>query len=236
MNFPDCRQGCLPGLLLLGLLLPVSGLAVEALARREAPVDLRLDKQSVKPSPFRLEIQRSEYRLDAGVVSKTLTLPKKKSALSNMIDRHAQDKGIDPALVHAVIRAESDYRPGALSPKGAIGLMQVMPATGKRFGVTDLDVPERNLKAGTTYLRYLLDRFDNVPLALAAYNAGEGAVSRHGNRIPPYRETQDYVQGILRSYRKDLAPELALPHTYTPGVRLIQDDLAPYRLLNTGRD
>jgi soluble lytic murein transglycosylase-like protein len=187
------------------------------------------------PSPFHLEIQRSDYRLNTGLVTETVTLAKKGSALSMMIDRLANEKGLDPALVHAVIRAESDYRPDAVSPKGAIGLMQVMPATGRRFGVSDLDVPERNLQAGTTYLRHLLDRFDNVPLALAAYNAGEGAVIRFGNKIPPYPETQGYVQGILRAYRRDLIPDTPLPYVYTDGVRLAADDLAPYRLVNTGR-
>jgi soluble lytic murein transglycosylase-like protein len=223
-------------LLVLGLLVSAPGHSAEAVVLRDSPrVQLRLDKRPVGPSPFRLEIQRSDYRLSTGAVSETLTPQKKGSALSAMIDRHANQKGLDPALVHAVIRAESAYRPDALSPKGAIGLMQVMPATGRRFGVSDLDVPERNLLAGTTYLRHLLDRFDNVPLALAAYNAGEGAVSRFGNKIPPYPETQGYVQGILRSYRKDLSLDATTPILYTDGVRLAADDLAPYRLINAGR-
>ncbi|MDP2880602.1 MAG: lytic transglycosylase domain-containing protein [Azonexus sp.] len=221
---------------MLALLVPALGHSVETLARRDNPrVQPRLDKRPVAPSPFRLEIQRSEYRLNTGAVTETLTPQKKGSAFSAMVDRHANAKGLDPALVHAVIRAESAYRPDALSPKGAIGLMQVMPATGRRFGVSDLDVPERNLQAGTTYLRHLLDRFDSVPLALAAYNAGEGAVSRFGNRIPPYPETQGYVQGILRSYRKDLSPDAPMPTLYSDGVRLAADDLAPYRLVSSGR-
>jgi soluble lytic murein transglycosylase-like protein len=236
MIFSASGQKWLPVFVVLGLLVPVLGHCAEAVARRDSPrVQLRLDKRPVAPSPFRLEIQRSDYRLNTGAVSETLTPQKKGSALSAMIDRHANAKGLDPALVHAVIRAESAYRPDALSPKGAIGLMQVMPATGRRFGVSDLDVPERNLQAGTTYLRHLLDRYDNVPLALAAYNAGEGAVSRFGNKIPPYPETQGYVQGILRSYRRDLSPDLLRPTPYTDGVRLAADDLAPYRLINSGR-
>lgn len=236
MTFSASGQRCLPALVVLGLLAPVLGHSAEAVARRDSPrVQLRLDKRSVVPSPFRLKIQRADYRLNTGAVTETLAPQRKGSALSAMIDRHANAKGLDPALVHAVIRAESAYRPDALSPKGAIGLMQVMPATGRRFGVNDLDVPERNLQAGTTYLRHLLDRFDNVSLALAAYNAGEGAVSRFGNKIPPYPETQGYVQGILRSYRKDLSLDTSMPTLYTDGVRLAADDLAPYRLVNTGR-
>lgn len=236
MNFSASGRRCMPALVMLGLLVPAIGLAAETVGRRDnSRVQFRLDKRPVAPSPFRLEIQRADYRLNTGAVSDTLSPQKKGSALSAMIDRHANAKGLDPALVHAVIRAESAYRPDALSPKGAIGLMQVMPATGRRFGVSDLDVPERNLQAGTTYLRHLLDRFDNVPLALAAYNAGEGAVSRFGNKIPPYPETQGYVQGILRSYRKELSLDIPMPTLYTDGVRLATDDLAPYRLVNTGR-
>lgn len=233
MGYADFRFVACATLVLLGLAGSVPGHSAEAAARRDSShMHLRLDRHSVEPSPFRLEIQRSDYRLNPGTVTDTLTPRKKGSALSAMIDRHAASKGLDPALVHAVIRAESDYRPDAVSPKGAVGLMQVMPATGRRFGVSDLDVPEHNLKAGTTYLRHLIDRFDNVPLALAAYNAGEGAVSRFGNKIPPYPETQGYVQGILRAYRKDLIPDAPVPTLYTDGVRLAAEDLAPYRLVN----
>jgi len=151
-----------------------------------------------------------------------------------MIERHAVARGLDPALVHAVIKAESAYRPEAVSPKGAVGLMQVMPATGRRFGVSDLEQPESNLKAGTTYLRHLLDRFDNVLLALAAYNAGEGAVRRFGNAIPPYPETRGYVQEVLRSYGK-VGPEKHVPQVYVEGVRLADGDLASYRLIDPTR-
>lgn len=222
---------CWSALVLLGLIVPVLGHSAEPVMHP----DLRLDKRPVAPSPFRLEIERSDYRLNSGAVTEALAPRRKGSTLSAMIDRHATAKGLDPALVHAVIRAESDYRSDAVSPKGAIGLMQVMPATGKRFGVSNLDVPERNLKAGTTYLRHLLDRYDNVPLALAAYNAGEGAVSRFGNKIPPYPETQGYVQGILRAYQRDLVPETPIPRAYAEGVRLVTEDLAPYRLISPAR-
>lgn len=234
MSFWHRRRGL--SFALLGLLVPALGHSAELKTGGVSPhFNIRLDKRPATPSPFRLEIQRSDYRLNTGAVTEATAAHKKGSALSAMIDRHANEKGLDPALVHAVIRAESAYRPDAVSPKGAIGLMQVMPATGRRFGVSDLDVPERNLQAGTTYLRHLLDRFDNVPLALAAYNAGEGAVSRFGNKIPPYPETQGYVQGILRSYRKEITPAGPLVQVYTEGVRLAADDLSPYRLTNAGR-
>jgi soluble lytic murein transglycosylase-like protein len=106
---------------------------------------------------------------------------------------------VDPSLVHAVIRAESAYKPRAKSHAGACGLMQLMPATAKRFGVGDIWDPVQNIEGGVAYLRFLQHRFDgDIRLALAAYNAGEGAVAKYGNQIPPYPETQTYVKRVLR--------------------------------------
>jgi len=108
---------------------------------------------------------------------------------------------VEPALLHAVVLAESAYNPRAKSPKGARGLMQLMPDTGKRYGVTDLLNPLKNLTAGAKYLKDLLAMFGNDKrLAVAAYNAGEGAVMRNGNAIPPYAETQAYVPKVLEYY------------------------------------
>jgi len=115
----------------------------------------------------------------------------------------AKAHDLDPALIHAVIAAESNYRAGAVSPKGAIGLMQVMPDTGARFGVSAkaLRDPQVNIEVGTRYLAWLIDRFNgDLQLALAGYNAGELAVVRHGNRIPPYAETRAYVPRVLNFY------------------------------------
>ena len=108
---------------------------------------------------------------------------------------------LEPALLHAVISAESAYNPQAHSPKGARGLMQLMPDTAKRFGVADPFDSTANLHGGARYLRWLLDLFTDVRLALAAYNAGEGAVQRYGNAIPPYPETRTYVRRVLDFYR-----------------------------------
>lgn len=111
-----------------------------------------------------------------------------------IITRLAAEKGVDAAIVRAVIQVESGYQPRARSRKGAVGLMQVMPATGRRYGITNLYDPSANIRAGVTHLKTLLDRFP-LTLALAAYNAGEGTVERFAG-IPPYPETLDYVARI----------------------------------------
>lgn len=127
--------------------------------------------------------------------------------LGSLVDAAAVRHGIEARLLHAIIAVESAYRPGAVSPKGAIGLMQLMPGTAARFGVHDLKDPAQNLAAGARYLRFLLERFSgNLPLVLAAYNAGEGAIARFGNAIPPFPETRNYVTRVLTRYRA-LAPE-----------------------------
>jgi soluble lytic murein transglycosylase-like protein len=119
-----------------------------------------------------------------------------------IVARAARVHGVDEALVHAVIFAESSYDPDAISPAGASGLMQLMPATAAQYGVRDLFDPAQNVSGGVRLLRDLLDRFDgNVELALAAYNAGAYAVIRAGNRIPPHRETVAYVPKVIDYYR-----------------------------------
>lgn len=121
-----------------------------------------------------------------------------KGDLAALIDRLAEHHGVDTQLAHAVVRVESNYDSRAVSPKGAMGLMQLMPATARQYAVDDPFDPAQNLAAGLQHLRLLLDRFGKgkVSLALAAYNAGEGAVSRYRG-IPPFRETQEYVRRIL---------------------------------------
>lgn len=119
-----------------------------------------------------------------------------------IVAKAARVHGVDEALVHAVIFAESSYDPRAVSPAGATGLMQLMPATAQQYGVRDLFDPAQNVTGGVRFLRDLLARFDgNVELALAAYNAGANAVIRAGNRVPPYPATAAYVPKVIDYYR-----------------------------------
>lgn len=114
----------------------------------------------------------------------------------------AAEHDLAPELLHAVVQVESGYNPKAISPKGATGLMQLMPATARRLGVTDSRDPLANLRGGARYLRNLIGMFDgDLQLALAAYNAGEAAVHRHAGTIPPYAETIAYVKAVLRRYQ-----------------------------------
>ena len=123
----------------------------------------------------------------------------------SMVDKIALTYGVESALLHAVISVESRYSPKAVSKSGAIGLMQLMPETAKRYGVTDPLDPLQNLRGGARYLRYLLKKYNNDRnLALAAYNAGEASVAKYGNQIPPYPETTNYVPRVMEYYRRYL--------------------------------
>jgi hypothetical protein len=129
--------------------------------------------------------------------------------LDLIIFRAGEREGVDPRFIHAVIQQESKYDQTAHSPAGARGLMQLMPATAKRFDCNDLKDEACNVGAGTKYLAWLLKRFDgDVKLTLAAYNAGEGAVDKYQG-VPPYPETQDYVNKIVANYGKTYHPVLS---------------------------
>lgn len=146
----------------------------------------------------------SSERGDASRSSRLPPLP-----FAAQVESAAKTAAIDPALVHALIYVESRHNPSARSPKGALGLMQVLPETASRYGVTNaIRSVDENLRAGTSYLRDLMNMFDGrLDLVLAAYNAGENAVLRHGLRIPPYRETQQYVPAVLHKYREWREPD-----------------------------
>lgn len=132
------------------------------------------------------------------------------TAYDDLITRASERYRVDSALVKAVIKAESNFNHRAVSPVGARGLMQLMPATAATLQVKDSFHPETNIDGGVRYLRYLMNLFNgNLPLVLAAYNAGENAVMRYNNRIPPYPETQTYVKRVLNyfnGYRKSATP------------------------------
>jgi soluble lytic murein transglycosylase-like protein len=120
-----------------------------------------------------------------------------------LIKDSAARNGIDPNLIVAVMRQESGYNSRARSYKGAMGLMQLMPATARRFGVTNFYDPAQNIEGGARYLRFLMDTFNgDIKLVLAGYNAGEHAVFNYGNTIPPYRETRNYVRAITARYNQ----------------------------------
>jgi soluble lytic murein transglycosylase-like protein len=139
-------------------------------------------------------------------------VPVPDAELEVLLDRHSQAQSLDRKLVHAVIQVESGFNQRARSQKGAMGLMQLIPATASRYQVQDPYDPDENMRGGTQYLRHLIDRFPGrLDLAVAAYNAGPGAVERY-NGIPPYRETRDYVQRVLTLYN-GVEPTLSLPGT-----------------------
>ncbi|MCW7540273.1 lytic transglycosylase domain-containing protein [Aquabacterium sp. A7-Y] len=171
-----------------------------------APVSARdaleaLPGWSETASRLRASVRAKASSMTGGPGVSRLTVP---AAYSELVLDASRRHGLDPDMVAALIHVESGYRATARSPKGALGLMQIMPATGARYGVhsiAELLIPAVNIDVGTRYLRDLTRLFDgDLELVLAAYNAGEGAVARYGRRIPPYRETRDYVRRILSLY------------------------------------
>ena len=140
------------------------------------------------------------YAVHGSATLRTTTRPERtarQKQFDHLIEQYAREHGVSPDLVRAVIQAESNYDPRAVSAKGAMGLMQLMPATARELGVDDAFHPAQNIRGGVTYLARLLAKYDgNVELALAAYNAGAGNVERYGNAVPPFRETRDYVAKI----------------------------------------
>ena len=145
-------------------------------------------------------------------VQQAKALPATEDQLSEryrpLVESISRRNGVDPNLIDAMIRTESSYNAWAVSPKGAIGLMQLIPETGRRFGVQNFFDPQQNIEGGVRYIKYLLEMFGgNVDLSLAAYNAGENLVARIG-KIPPYQETRDYVRKIRAVYTKPATASL----------------------------
>ncbi len=151
--------------------------------------------------------------------------------LRRLVIELSREQGRDPALIDAIVWAESGYNPRAVSRKGAMGLMQLMPATARRLRVTDPFDPEQNLRGGIREFSRLLDRYaGEIPLALAAYNAGEGAVTRYRG-IPPYRETRGYVQRILTKYNGRPYHLGRLGRAQKAQVRMARDPLSGERVI-----
>jgi hypothetical protein len=172
-------------------------------------------------SPVVLNSSRSLISPTALSYESPASIPNSGTALrgyttgSSEVDGYLINSGtrfeIDPLLLYSVMHQESSFKLRAISPKGARGLMQLMPMTAARFGVTNIFDPRQNIEGGARYLRFLLDRFNgDLSLTLAGYNAGEGAVEKYGWRIPPYAETQEYVRRISRRYGLLRDPNSAL--------------------------
>lgn len=164
---------------------------LSAVLERVATIRARLDELTVAeppaPAPFGEALARAGAMAQPGEPA---------TGVDPIVRDAAARYGVDADLIHAVIRAESDYDPRCRSHAGAMGLMQLMPGTAAGLGVADAWDPAQNVDGGTRYLRRQLDRFGDLRLALAAYNAGPGAVSRYGG-VPPYDETRTYVQRVL---------------------------------------
>lgn len=175
------------------------GAPVLAAAGLDAPAFLSLPLvPAVAPEPIDLTDPAPEHDLPRGDSPAFSGQPLSRRPFARLVERAADRHGVDPRLVHALIEVESGYRPDAVSASGAMGLMQLMPGTARRFGVADPLDPEDNIEAGTRYLRVLLDEFG--PLfrlgSLAAYHAGEPAVRRHGG-VPPWPVTRKFVRRVL---------------------------------------
>jgi soluble lytic murein transglycosylase-like protein len=168
-------------------------------ALREQDGTLVLSDKPLGPGARTFAVQGSggTIRTTSSSDLSTVATATRVSRWDSTIEEHAAAQRVRPELVRAVIQVESAYNPRARSHKGAMGLMQLMPGTAADLGVVNPYDPEQNIRGGVAYLRMLLDKFGgNEELALAAYNAGPGAVSRYGDNIPPYRETQQYVDKV----------------------------------------
>ncbi|HVF22563.1 MAG TPA: lytic transglycosylase domain-containing protein [Pyrinomonadaceae bacterium] len=183
------------------------GARVEADSATESPAGVWYNRGGMSIFIDRSRIDRIE--LEGAVAStgkKAQGWSTGRAGLDALIRQNGNKYNVDPYLIFLVMEQESHFNTHAVSPKGARGLMQLMPGTAARFGVRRSHDPAQNISGGTRYLRELLNRFNNrVDLVLASYNAGEGAVAKFGNRVPPYRETRNYVKKISYRYKRTTA-------------------------------
>ncbi|MCB1773191.1 MAG: lytic transglycosylase domain-containing protein [Gammaproteobacteria bacterium] len=205
------RLTVVTSLLLLAVFVIAETAGAEVFKYRDANGHILLTDKPVRGLQLLKRYQIPTGRSMTGSGNALAAMRKRRDALQSLIAEASRDSRLEPALVHAVVRAESAYRADAVSPKGAIGLMQLMPATAERYGVSDPRDPAQNLRGGTRYLRDLLAMFDNdLKLALAAYNAGENAVIRYGNQVPPYDETREYVRKVVAFFNQMSSERVAL--------------------------
>ena len=180
----------------------------------QAPAQASAQMTSQAPAQAAPALRSSEVTYGPTLSMADSTVLDGFSTGDSSVDRFIVDSGarngVDPVLLYAIMHRESSFRRSAVSPKGARGLMQLMPGTAARFGVTNIFDPRQNIEGGARYVRLLLDMFDgDVRLALAGYNAGEGAVLKYGRRVPPYAETQEYVRRISERYELMRDPSTA---------------------------
>ncbi|HKR12723.1 MAG TPA: lytic transglycosylase domain-containing protein [Pyrinomonadaceae bacterium] len=186
------------------------GARVEADSASESPAGAWYKRGGMSIFLDRSRIDRIELEAPETIAQASAQTGKKergwstgRPGLDRLIRLNGSKYNVDPYLIFLVMEQESHFNAGAVSPKGARGLMQLMPGTAARFGVRRSHDPAQNISGGTRYLRELLNRFNNrVDLVLASYNAGEGAVAKYGNRVPPYRETRNYVKKISYRYKR----------------------------------
>ena len=207
-----------------------SGSARQELVVRIDPRTGKLVRRLVEVSPAKnLSKPTSAKSASAKAASTRSTLAKAPAAISSLVEKSAQAHDVDPLLVHSIIQVESNYDAGAVSSKGAEGLMQLMPPTARMLGVSNSFDPGENIEAGVKYLKYLQDLYKDDRLALAAYNAGPGAVDKYG-QIPPYPETQKYVQSVAKRYeqaRQSSAAQAAAPAPVTEEKSAAAADAPP---------
>ena len=194
MSVGVCNRIAVLTLVWIGLAVPASA---QIYSWRDANGTLVLSDRRPPTAPDAVrsfEVPRSQTIRATRYVAADRSRP-----YEDLIIENARQQGVRPDLVRAVMQVESAFNPRARSPKGALGLMQLMPATARQYGVMNAFDPSENVRAGVSYLRALLDRYGNdETLALAAYNAGPGAVDKYGQAVPPYRETRNYVGKIGR--------------------------------------
>ena len=195
---------------------PQPAVSKPAVGSRRARAAASPDSPQPSTSVQRTSLTFEPVVTAGGVASSLRGFTTGNAQVDSYIIESATRNGLDPLLIYSVMHQESSFKQRAISHKGARGLMQLMPGTAARFGVTNIFDPKQNIDAGSRYMKWLLNRFQgNLSLALAGYNAGEGAVDKYGWRIPPYAETQEYVRRISRRYNLLRDPNAAI---YAPNV------------------